>query len=207
MLPTTAGSIATGLTAPNSLTTLPPLINNVLSAPTPDTSLLQALAKTAQGATALVPALSGSAELAGLITNSQNTAASARADALKTTQALSSLAMATAANLVGGQSNNPTAGSSALTALNGGTAVGQQMAVTVTVTPATVTVAPSKTQQFTAAVTGTNKTVTWTVSSGGGTIDTNGLYTAPAAAGGPYTVTATSAADKTKTGTATVTVQ
>jgi len=214
VLPTTTGSIATGLTAPNSLTNLPPLINNVLSAPTPDTSLLQALAKTASGATALVPALSGSAELAGLITNSQNTAASARADALKTTQALSSLAMATAANLVGGQqsTSNPNAGSSALTALNGGNAAGQTTAaksgVAVTVSPATATVAHGATQQFTAAVTGssTDTSVKWTVASGGGTITAAGLYTAPAAAGGPFTVTATSVADTTKTGTAKVTV-
>src|SRR5262249_1127927 len=35
-LPTTTPSIAAGLTAPNTLTNLPPLINNILTAPTPD---------------------------------------------------------------------------------------------------------------------------------------------------------------------------
>ncbi len=45
-LPTTSGSISAPLTAPNSLTTLTPLINNILSAPSPDSALLQALAKT-----------------------------------------------------------------------------------------------------------------------------------------------------------------
>jgi hypothetical protein len=65
---------------------------------------------------------------------------------------------------------------------------------------------PSQTAQFTATVTGASNTaVSWAVTTtGGGTIDANGLYTAPAAVAGlPATVTiaATSQADTTKSGT------
>lgn len=69
---------------------------------------------------------------------------------------------------------------------------------TVTVTPATATVATGTTQQFSA-----NVDVTW--SAGTGTIDATGLYTAPAAAG-TDTVTATAADGSGATGTAAVTV-
>ena len=139
VLPTTTSSIAAGLSAPNSLGSLPPLINNVLTAPTPDTTLLQALAKTASSVQAVDPSLTGAAQLASLITNSQNTAASARADALKTTQALASSAMtaaqtllsqkmATDANASGAKTGNPTIGSSALAALNPNASSQQQSA-------------------------------------------------------------------------------
>ena len=81
-------------------------------------------------------------------------------------------------------------------------------AVSVAVTPTTVTLAQGTTQQFTAAVSGTQNTaVTWTVS--GGTLDSASAnpvtYAAPAAAG-VYTVTATSVAEGSSSGTATVTV-
>lgn len=72
-------------------------------------------------------------------------------------------------------------------------------AVTVTVTPSAVTIAPSATQQFTANVIDqfnqaiTNPTLLWSVN-GGGTVDTAGLFTADAITGGPHTVTATSGA-------------
>jgi hypothetical protein len=221
VLPTTTPSIAAGLTAPNSLTNLPPLINNLITAPTPNTSLLQTLAGTAASAQAVDPALTGAAQLAGLITNAQNTAASARADALKTTQSLASLAMATAANLVGGQQSKPnqTAGSSALQALNtsgggqqGQAAQGAQGAqgaakVAVSVSAPSQTVKVNNTLQFTATVTGSsNSTVNWSVSgiAGGnatvGTIQASGLYQAPANVPSPDTVavTATSQADSTK---------
>jgi hypothetical protein len=64
---------------------------------------------------------------------------------------------------------------------------------------------PAQTAQFRATVTNTNNTaVTWAVSTpNGGTIDANGLYTAPAVTAGlPHqvTITATSQADATKTG-------
>jgi hypothetical protein len=99
-LPTTSPSIAAGLTASNSLTNLPPLINNVLNAPTPDTSLLQALSKSAASQQDFSPDFTGAKQLAGLITNAQNTANAARADALSANTKLVSQAMTTAASLM-----------------------------------------------------------------------------------------------------------
>jgi hypothetical protein len=85
--------------------------------------------------------------------------------------------------------------------------------VAISVTPTTASVAPSKTVQFTAKVTGTTNTgATWAVDGtpGGntsvGTVSSTGLYTAPSALG-THTVTATSTADTTKSAHATVTVQ
>jgi subtilase family serine protease len=91
--------------------------------------------------------------------------------------------------------------------------------VAVSVSPGSVSLWPSlpgaptltTTQQFTASVTGTtNTSVTWSVSGGSanGTINSTGLYTAPATVpAGSVTVTATSAADATKTGNATVNIK
>ncbi|HZP84751.1 MAG TPA: hypothetical protein VFB21_24155 [Chthonomonadaceae bacterium] len=78
----------------------------------------------------------------------------------------------------------------------------------VRVSPATTTVYTSGIKTFSA--TGPDASVipvTWSVQEGaaGGTIDANGLYTAPATPG-TYHIVATSQADATKTGTATVTV-
>lgn len=76
--------------------------------------------------------------------------------------------------------------------------------VAVSVSPASVTLAPGAQQAFTATVVGTTNTaVTW--SANGGSITTAGLFTAPANAGS-CTVTATSVADTTKSATASVTV-
>ena len=76
--------------------------------------------------------------------------------------------------------------------------------VVVTVSPATASLAPAGTQQFTATVTGaTDTAVSWSAS--GGTITAAGLYTAPATGGG-YVVRATSAADPARSGTAIVNV-
>jgi uncharacterized protein (DUF1800 family) len=88
--------------------------------------------------------------------------------------------------------------------------------VTVSVAPASAAVAATATRQFTATVTGaTNTAVTWTVNgiSGGnaivGTISSAGLYTAPASAPNPASVTvqATSVQSPSSAGSATVTVQ
>lgn len=81
-------------------------------------------------------------------------------------------------------------------------------AVTITISPTTVSLVPAATQTFTATVTHTNNTaVTWSVQEGanGGSVTSAGVYTAPALAG-TYHVIATSQADSTKTATATVTV-
>jgi len=78
----------------------------------------------------------------------------------------------------------------------------------VSVSPQSATVATGAHQSFTATVSGssTNTAVTWSAVSG--TINSSGLYTAPATvpAGGTDTVTATSNAAPTKKATATVTI-
>ena len=77
--------------------------------------------------------------------------------------------------------------------------------VQVSVSPASATLQPGQTQQFTATVTGTSNTaVTWTAT--GGTITAAGLYTAGTAAG-TFQVTATSVADTTKTSSASVVIK
>lgn len=84
--------------------------------------------------------------------------------------------------------------------------------VSVAVSPSSATIAPSKTQQFTAKVLNTTNTaVTWSVDgvNGGnssvGMVTSAGLYTAPAA-NGSHDVKAVSQADPTKSDTAIVTV-
>jgi hypothetical protein len=119
-LPTASPSIATGEVGPNTLQQLPSLINNVLTAPNPESALLQALGADALGQKPFSTSLTGAEQLAGLLTNAQTTANSARADALKTTKELQAQAMATAGNIVGGMyAGNPTAGSSAAAAVAG----------------------------------------------------------------------------------------
>jgi hypothetical protein len=81
-------------------------------------------------------------------------------------------------------------------------------AISVSLSPKTVTLAPDGTQQFTALVSGTaDRYASWTVLEGtaGGSIDRNGLYTAPAAAG-TFHVVAASLADPGRTDIAVVTV-
>jgi hypothetical protein len=80
--------------------------------------------------------------------------------------------------------------------------------VGVTVSPISVTLQASATQQFSATVTGTNNhSVVWTVQEGnaGGFVNTAGSYTAPSFAG-TFHVVATSSADSRQRATATVTV-
>ena len=84
-----------------------------------------------------------------------------------------------------------------------------QTLTSIGVAPASSTIAPLATQQFVATARdqfgtalGSQPSFTWSVS-GGGTIDGNGLFTASASTGGPYTVTASSGGFS---GTATVSV-
>jgi hypothetical protein len=82
-----------------------------------------------------------------------------------------------------------------------------QTVTTVAVSPATASVAAGQTQSFAASANdqfgnSMAPTFTWTVS-GGGSISSAGLFTAGATAGGPFTVTASSAG---KSATASVTV-
>ncbi len=80
--------------------------------------------------------------------------------------------------------------------------------MTVSVAPATTTLAALSTVQFASTVTGASNTaVTWSVQEGsaGGSVSPSGLYTAPASPG-TFHVVATSQADAAKSGLATVTV-
>jgi hypothetical protein len=87
--------------------------------------------------------------------------------------------------------------------------------IVVAVTPSSVTLAPRATQQFAAAVTGTdNQNVVWQVQGSAcasqpcGSIDSSGLYTAPLAAPSPNSiqVVATSSEDTQQSGSASVTI-
>ncbi len=83
-------------------------------------------------------------------------------------------------------------------------------AVSVTVSPASVTLSAGQSQKLTATVTGGsgNTAVTWTLSPAVGSIGTSGLYTAPASITSQTTVVAkaTSVADPTKSASSTVTL-
>ena len=81
-------------------------------------------------------------------------------------------------------------------------------AVNVAISPTSATLGAGGAQQFTATVSGNPNTgVDWSVIEGGsgGSINTNGFYTAPATAG-TYHVSARSRADTNATATATITV-
>lgn len=81
--------------------------------------------------------------------------------------------------------------------------------ISVGVAPATATLGPSQTQQFTGTVANAvNIAVQWSLSPAVGSISGTGLYTAPSsiASQQTVTVTATSVADPSKTATATVTL-
>src|SRR5258707_10616196 len=80
--------------------------------------------------------------------------------------------------------------------------------ISVSIAPGTASLTASQTQQFSATVTGSNKTsVTWSASPVG-TISKNGLYTAPSNIANvqKVTISATSIADSTQTATAAVTL-
>lgn len=78
--------------------------------------------------------------------------------------------------------------------------------VSVSISPSNTSVAQAGQVQFTATVTGqTNKSVTWAVTRGSGTITQSGVYTAPRTAENDV-VTATSQADSTKSATASVSI-
>ncbi|MBZ5683812.1 MAG: beta-propeller fold lactonase family protein [Acidobacteriia bacterium] len=82
------------------------------------------------------------------------------------------------------------------------------VSVSITLTPSSANVIAGATQQFTATVSGSaNTAVTWTVS-GGGTVSSSGLYTAPSSLTTPATVTvkATAQADTSKSKSASVTI-
>lgn len=97
--------------------------------------------------------------------------------------------------------------------LDGAGQGGSPTVTSVTVSPSAPNVTGGTTQQFTATVAGTNNPgqgVTWSFSpnTSGASINSSGVFTAPAATASQqtFTITATSTVDNTKSGTATVTV-
>ncbi|MGB0110255.1 MAG: Ig-like domain-containing protein, partial [Terriglobales bacterium] len=91
-----------------------------------------------------------------------------------------------------------------ITSCGTGTREFREAVVAASISPVSAALLTGATQQFTANITGSSNTaVTWSAT--GGTVSSNGLYTAPATAG-TYSVTATSQADTTKSASATVTV-
>lgn len=101
-VPTTQPSQAAGLTAPNTLTGMAPLITNFNnSPPVPvDTSLLSGLITAGAGQKDFSGLIAADA-LAGLVKQTQTTAESARADALKRATELQSQAMTEIGNFFG----------------------------------------------------------------------------------------------------------
>lgn len=100
---------------------------------------------------------------------------------------------------------------SILPGCGGGNSAPPPPVISVSVSPGTASLIAGATQQFTASVTGTSSTaVTWSVSgctgAACGTVDTNGLYTAPSLIPSATTVTvvATLQSDTTKSGSARV---
>lgn len=94
---------------------------------------------------------------------------------------------------------DPTKSASATVTLNG---------ATITVTPATVALTNGQQQQFSATVQSGTGPISWSISPQTGTIDTNGLYTAPAQITSTVKVTVTAAllSNPNVTGTATITL-
>lgn len=80
--------------------------------------------------------------------------------------------------------------------------------VSVSINPGSVTLGALMTQSFSAVVTGSSNTqVIWSLGAGSvGSVDVNGLYTAPNSSSGSATVIATSVADSTRSASATVTL-
>lgn len=81
-------------------------------------------------------------------------------------------------------------------------------AVSISISPPTVTLSANQVRQFTATINGSaNTSLTWSLT-GAGTLSPSGLYTAPSSIDAPATatITATSVADTTKSANATVTL-
>ena len=97
-------------------------------------------------------------------------------------------------------------GTQAYTVKIGNGSSGGNGTVKVSISPANVTLVSGATQQFTATVTGTSNTaVTWFASAG--TVDSNGLYTAPVVKiPGTATLTVTSDADPKQSSLASITI-
>jgi hypothetical protein len=141
-LPTTTPSLTTGVTAPNSLTNLPPLINNLITAPQPNTGLLQAMGQQAASQPDFSPTLTGQQQLSTLMQGGQTAANQARASALTTSQNMATQAMNTMSSLVskaiaGPQTSTPAAKTSTPAAKTSTPAAKTSTPAAKTSTPAT----------------------------------------------------------------------
>jgi Putative Ig domain/Beta-propeller repeat len=145
-------------------------------------------------------ATGGSQQFTAAVSGSSNTAVTWSA----TGGTVSSSGMYTAPATAGTYTVKATSVADSTKSASAAVTVSTAPVVSVSISPASVSLLTSGTQQFTASVTGSSNTaVTWSAT--GGTISTGGLYTAPATAG-TFTVTATSVADSTKSASAAVTV-
>ena len=91
------------MTAPNSLGQLPSLINNVLTPPAPNTSLLQSLGQNFASQKDFDTALTAATQLASILQGDQKNASDARKDAIASNQALTQQAMQTLGGIVTGK--------------------------------------------------------------------------------------------------------
>jgi hypothetical protein len=144
----------------------------------------------------------GTAQFAATVSGTTNTAVTWSA----TAGTISSTGLYTAPSTAGTSTVKATSAADPTKSASASVSVSAPVTVSVSVTPNNTTVTTNGTVQFTAAVTGsTNTAVTWSVASGGGTVSTSGLYTAPSTAG-TATVLATSVADPRSSALANVTI-
>ncbi len=142
----------------------------------------------------------GTQQFTATVTGSSNTAVtwSATAGTVSTNGLYTAPATAGTYSVTATSQANSTKSASATVTVN------TPAVVAVSISPVSAALLTGATQQLTATVTGSSNTaVTWSAT--GGTVSTNGLYTAPATAG-TYSVTATSQANSTKSASAAVTV-
>jgi YD repeat-containing protein len=141
------------------------------------------------------------------VQNTSNTAVTwSRTPALGS---VSSSGLYTPPSPISSQQNVTVTATSVADPTRSGSATVTLMPVTVSVSSANSSISPSRTNQFTATVTGsTNSAVTWSMVSGPGTINGYGVYVSPISVTSNTTVTvrATSVADTSQSGTASVTV-
>jgi hypothetical protein len=103
----------------------------------------------------------------------------------------------------------PVGPGSAQILINGSVSVPVTVAPQISITPAQASLTASQTRQFVAFVANpANPAVTWSLNPGFGSVDANGVYTAPAAVASQETdtLTATSVADNTQTASAVITL-
>lgn len=193
--PAASASAAVTLVAATSVSVSPP------SAQIKPSAQLQFTAKVGGSSSALVIwSISGSG-------CSESACGSIRANGLYTAPATAPNPpiVAVTATLL----SDPTKSGSATVTITSGSVVG------ISISPTTAQIGVSAQKQFTATVTGSASTsVTWTITGTGcagntcGTVNSSGLFTAPAVPPIPpfFSVTATSQADTTKSASATVTV-